>query len=101
MSDRKNDSRRPAGVDRRTFLKRAGAVGAGVVVGRHLSAPEFAAAQDATFKPDPTAKRGGTLRYGVHTAPVHFDVHQSGTVANIGAQCPMYDCLLRRSPKDG
>src|SRR3989441_6944163 len=35
------------------------------------------------------------------TAPAHFDVHQSGTVANIGAQSPMYDTLLRRSPKDG
>src|SRR5947208_3049172 len=56
MSDRKNDSRRSGSVDRRTFLKRAGAAGAGVVVGRHLSAPEFAAAQDTTFKPDPAAK---------------------------------------------
>ena len=28
-------------------------------------------------------------------------MHQSGTVANIGAQSPMYDTLLRRSPKDG
>jgi ABC-type transport system substrate-binding protein len=28
-------------------------------------------------------------------------VHQSGTVANIGPQSPMYDTLLRRSPKDG
>src|SRR5882672_10460059 len=101
MSDQTDDSRRSGGVDRRTFLKRAGAAGAGVVIGRQLSAPDFAAAQDATFKPDPAAKRGGTLRYGVHTAPAHFDVHQSGTVANIGAQSPMYDTLLRRSPKDG
>src|SRR3989454_10014570 len=101
MSDRTNDSRRSAGVDRGPFLKRAGAVGAGVVVGRPLSAPDVAVAQDATFKPDPAAKRGGTLRYGVHTAPVHFDVHQSGTVANIGAQAPMYDLLIRRDPRDG
>src|SRR5438309_10672389 len=101
MSDRTSDSRRSGSVDRRTFLKRAGAVGAGVVVGRHLSAPEFAAAQDTTFKPDPAAKRGGTLRFGVHTAPAHFDVHQSGTVANIGAQSPMYDLLIRRDPRDG
>ena len=47
------------------------------------------------------AKRGGTLRYAVHNAPAHFDVHQSGTVANIGPQSPMYDTLLRRDPKDG
>src|SRR3989442_9906321 len=101
MNDRTNDSNRSGGVDRRTFLKRAGAAGAGAVIGRHLSAPDLAAAQDATFKPDPAAKRGGTLRYGVHTAPVHFDVHQSGTVANIGAQAPMYDLLIRRDPRDG
>src|SRR5438034_5772360 len=88
-------------VDRRTFLKRAGAAGAGAVIASRLQAPGSAAAQDATVRPDPAAKRGGTLRYGVHTAPAHFDVHQSGTVANIGAQSPMYDTLLRRSPKDG
>src|SRR2546427_8758755 len=85
--------------DRRTFLKRAGAAGALIAGG--FTIPGRAAAQDATVRPDPAAKRGGTLRYGVHTAPAHFDVHQSGTVANIGAQSPMYDTLLRRSPKDG
>ena len=64
-------------------------------------APGLATAQDATVRPDAAAKRGGTLRYAVHNAPAHFDVHQSGTVANIGPQSPMYDTLLRRSPKDG
>src|SRR3989442_2329612 len=87
--------------DRRTFLMRVGACGASAVIASRLPAPGSAAAQDATLRPDPAAKRGGTLRYGVHTAPDHFDVHQSGTVANIGAQSPMYDTLLRRSPKDG
>src|SRR2546430_17660513 len=101
MSDRTNDSRRSGGVDRRTFLKRAGAVGAGAVIGGRLSAPDFATAQDATFRPDPAAKRGGTLRYGILSAAAHFDVHQSGTVANIGPQSPMYDTLIRRHPKDG
>ena len=37
----------------------------------------------------------------MHNAPAHFDVHQSGTVANIGPQSPMYDTLLRRDPRDG
>src|SRR2546425_11395424 len=87
-------------LDRRTFLKRTGVAGA-VVLGSRLARPGAASAQDTTVRPDPAAKRGGTLRYGVHTAPAHFDVHQSGTVANIGAQSPMYDTLLRRSPKDG
>jgi len=101
MSNQTNDTNRPASVDRRTFLKRAGAVGAGAVIGSRLLRPGSAAAQDATVRPDPAAKQGGTLRYAVHNAPAHFDVHQSGTVANIGPQSPMYDTLLRRSPKDG
>jgi peptide/nickel transport system substrate-binding protein len=94
------DPQRPGPVDRRTFLKRAGAV-TGVVLASRLPAPSPAAAQDATFKPDPAARRGGTLRYGVNSGPVHFDVHQSGTVANIGLQSPMYDTLIRRDPRDG
>jgi len=88
-------------LDRRGFLKRAGVVGAGAVVAARLSTAERASAQDATFRPDPAAKRGGTLRYGILSAAAHFDVHQSGTVANIGPQSPMYDTLIRRHPKDG
>ena len=101
MSNPTNEPKRPSGVDRRAFLKRAGTVGAGAVVASRIHRPGAAAAQDATVRPDPAAKRGGTLRYAVHNAPAHFDVHQSGTVANIGPQSPMYDTLLRRSPKDG
>src|SRR5216110_794543 len=101
MSDHANDSKRLPTVDRRTFLKRVGAAGAGAVIASRLPAPDPASAQDATVKADPSARRGGTLRFGVHTAPAHFDVHQSGTVANIGAQSPMYDYLIRRDPRDG
>jgi peptide/nickel transport system substrate-binding protein len=101
MSDHPGESERPNSIDRRAFIKRAGAVGAGAVAASRIQAPRPAAAQDATLRPDPAAKRGGTLRYAVHNAPAHFDVHQSGTVANIGPQSPMYDTLLRRSPKDG
>jgi peptide/nickel transport system substrate-binding protein len=101
MSPHATAPKSPRVVDRRTFLKRVGVVGAGAVVAGRLSIPSQVAAQDATFRPDPAAKRGGTLRYAVHNAPAHFDVHQSGTVANIGPQSPMYDTLLRRSPKDG
>lgn len=88
-------------LDRRSFLKRTGMAGAAAAVASRLPAPGAASAQDATVRPDPAAKRGGTLRYAVHNAPAHFDVHQSGTVANIGPQSPMYDTLLRRSPRDG
>jgi ABC-type transport system substrate-binding protein len=86
-------------VSRRAFLRAAGVAGGIAVAGALPRGP--ASAQDAGVQADPSAKRGGTLRYGVHTAPAHFDVHQSGTVANIGAQSPMYDTLLRRDPRDG
>jgi len=86
-------------VSRRAFLRAAGVAGGIAVAGALPRVP--ASAQDAGVRADPNAKRGGTLRYGVHTAPAHFDVHQSGTVANIGAQSPMYDTLLRRDPRDG
>src|SRR5262249_10352180 len=98
---RSNEPSSPSSVNRRTFLMRAGAVSAGAVAASRIHRPRPAAAQDTTVRPDPAAKRGGTLRYAVHNAPAHFDVHQSGTVANIGPQSPMYDTLLRRSPKDG
>jgi peptide/nickel transport system substrate-binding protein len=101
MTNNTREPRRPGDVDRRTFLKRAGATGAGAVIVSRLSRPGLASAQDATVRPDPAAKRGGTLRYGILSAAAHFDVHQSGTVANIGPQSPMYDTLIRRSPKDG
>src|SRR5215813_2762069 len=101
MSERTREPERLSGVDRRTFLKRAGATGAGAVLASRINRPGAAGAQDATVRPDPAAKRGGTLRYGILSAAAHFDVHQSGTVANIGPQSPMYDTLIRRSPKDG
>src|SRR5262249_52516371 len=88
-------------LDRRSFLKRTGVAGAAAVIASRLPAPGRAAAQDMTVRPDSAAKRGGTLRYGILSAPAHFDVHQSGTVSNIGPQSPMYDTLIRRSPKDG
>jgi peptide/nickel transport system substrate-binding protein len=88
-------------LDRRTFLKRTGAAGAAAFIASRLPVPGTASAQDMTVRPDPAAKRGGTLRYGILSAAAHFDVHQSGTVANIGPQSPMYDTLIRRSPKDG
>ena len=34
--------------------------------------------------PEPHPKRGGVLRYGILSAPAHFDVHQSGTVSEHG-----------------
>src|SRR5207302_1546831 len=55
----------------------------------------------ADFRIRPRAPSLATRRGDLTPAPAHFDVHQSGTVANIGAQSRMYDYLLRRDPRDG
>jgi ABC-type transport system substrate-binding protein len=92
-----------APIDRRTFLRRVGSAGTGLALGSQLGSRR-AAAQPADFQlraAEPNPKSGGTLRFGVHNAPAHFDIHQSGTVGNIGPQGPMYDCLIRRDPRDG
>jgi len=101
MADPVPSKARRRGVSRRSFLKTIGVAGAAGAAPAFLRSP--AAAQDGPLTParDPGAKRGGTLRYGIISAPAHFDLHQSGTVSNIGAQGPMYDCLIRRDPHDG
>jgi peptide/nickel transport system substrate-binding protein len=101
MSDRSlsRPDRKP--LSRRTFLRAAGVTGAAALSPAVIRRAAEAQETPSPIRPDPAAKRGGTLRYGILSAPAHFDVHQSGTVANIGAQSPMYDCLIRRDPRDG
>jgi peptide/nickel transport system substrate-binding protein len=85
---------------RRIFLKTMSLAGGGAVVVPILTRTGWA--QEFLLKaPEANAKHGGTLRYGVLSAPAHFDVHQSGTVSNMAAQGPMYDNLIRRDPRDG
>ena len=89
---------------RRAFLGTAASAAAGV----YGLAQGFAAEVPSTFDgkdfklraPEPNAKRGGVMRYGTLSAPAHFDVHQSGTVSNMGTQGAMYDNLIRRDPRD-
>ena len=50
--------------------------------------------------PEPNPKSGGSLRYGITMRPPHFDVHQSGTINNLGAQGCMFDNLIRHDPRD-
>ena len=40
------------------------------------------------------------MRYGIPNRPPHFDVHQSGTVGNIGTQGCMFDDLIPRDPRN-
>src|ERR671937_433607 len=93
------------GMNRRTFLHTMGLAAGSVVLASHLPAGRALAGQADTpafqlAAPEPNPKPGGTLRYGVNNAPAQFDLHQSGTVANISAQAPMYDNLIRRDPRD-
>jgi peptide/nickel transport system substrate-binding protein len=95
---------RPHWLTRRDFLGTAAgaAMGAyGLRLGVPGEMPQAWAAADFTLRAaEPQAKRGGVLRYGILSAPAHFDVHQSGTVSNIGTQGAMYDNLIRRNPLD-
>ena len=98
-----HDSRLPWFTRRALLGTAAGAaLGAyGLSLGLAAEVPDvFDGTQFKIRAPEPNAKRGGVLRYGVLSAPAHFDVHQSGTVSNIGTQGCMYDNLIRRDPRD-
>jgi ABC-type transport system substrate-binding protein len=97
---------RPEEWTRRDFLGATAGALAGVYglgMGRSEAQPAPGTFDGSKFTlkaPEPNAKRGGVLRYGVLNAPAHFDVHQSGTVSNMGTQGCMYDNLIRRNPLD-
>ena len=84
--------------------------GAATLMGAYGLAPRYGLAADIPYEydgskfqmapPELNPKRGGVLRYGVLNRPPHFDVHQSGTVGNIGTQGCMFDNLIRRDPRD-
>ena len=61
---------------------------------------EFDGSKFQLKAPEPNPKRGGVLRYGITCRPPHFDVHQSGTINNLGSQGCMFDNLVRRDPRD-
>jgi ABC-type transport system substrate-binding protein len=92
---------------RRRALLQAGAA---ALMGGYGLAPRYGLAADvplefdgSKFKlaaPEPNPKSGGVLKYGILNRPPHFDVHQSGTVGNIGTQGCMFDNLIRRDPRD-
>jgi peptide/nickel transport system substrate-binding protein len=106
MPEYNSAKRRASEINRGSFLQTLGMTGASVVLASHLRSTRGDAAPSgrAEFQLkalEPHPKSGGTLRYGIHSAPAHFDVHRSGTVANMAVQGPMYDNLIRRDPCDG
>jgi peptide/nickel transport system substrate-binding protein len=48
--------------------------------------------------PEPSPKRGGILRWGGLANSTLYDLHQTGTIANMGPQAPMYDLLVQVDP---
>ena len=94
-------------VARRDFLKSSAALGVAAAYGL---APTQGLAQGVPLQFDGSkfmlkpaeanAKRGGVLRICVLSRQPHFDVHQSGTFANISTQACMFDNLIRRDPRD-
>src|SRR5215212_2585263 len=91
---------------RRDFLKTSAAAAAayGMPWGPASAAElpmEFDGSKFQLAAPEANPKRGGTLRYGISMRPPHFDIHQSGTINNLGSQACMFDNLIRRDPRDG
>src|SRR6516165_4817618 len=95
--------------DRREVLQTGLKGGTAAIAAAYGLRPDYASAQvpnefDGTkFQlkaPELNPKRGGVLRYGITCRPPHFDVHQSGTINNLGSQGCMFDNLVRRDPRD-
>ncbi|MGI9332953.1 MAG: ABC transporter substrate-binding protein [Gammaproteobacteria bacterium] len=91
--------------NRRDFIK-ASSAGLAAAYGFSWRASDAAIPMEydgSSFKlaaPEPNPKSGGVLRYGITMRPPHFDMHQSGTVNNLGSQGCMFDNLIRRNPLD-
>ena len=86
---------------RSTAIAMMGMYGLGPRYGLAADVPyEYDGSQFQMAAPEPNPKRGGVMRYGILNRPPHFDVHQSGTVGNIGTQGCMFDNLVRRDPRD-
>ena len=105
------ETRPPRGGWTRRDMLMAGALGGAAAAGGALGlrpAPSHAAEIPAEFDgrgfqlaaPEPNPKRGGVLRYAITTRPPHFDLHQSGTINNLGAMGCLFDNLIRRDPRD-
>ena len=92
---------------RRSFLQSGAAVVAGIYglpgrLGHAAEIPnEFDGSKFQLAAPEPNPKSGGVLRLGIPLRPPHFDVHQSGTIFNLGSQGCMFDNLIRRDPRNG
>src|SRR5438128_1963014 len=92
---------------RRDFIKVSGAAAAAGMWGlsprlsRAAAVPsEFDGAKFKLAAPEPNPKAGGVLRVGMPNRAPHFDLHQSGTIFNLGTMGCMFDNLIRHDPRD-
>ena len=96
-----------SGWNRRDFLKSSAAAavsGYAMRWGGAVAAEiplEFDGANFQLVAAEPNPKHGGVIRMGIPVRPPHFDLHQSGTIFNLGAMGCMFDNLVRRDPRDG
>jgi peptide/nickel transport system substrate-binding protein len=65
------------------------------------AAPAAAPGAAMVKAPEPSPKRGGTIKIAGFGDPAHFDLDQSPTIVNLWPQAPMYDNLIRFNPIDG
>ena len=93
--------------NRRDFLKSSAAlvaviyaVRAGLAAAADIPL-EFDGSKFQLKAGEPNPKHGGIVRMGIPVRPPHFDLHQSGTIFNLGAMGCMFDNLIRRDPRDG
>ena len=58
------------------------------------------APSSSSRRPSPTRSAAACCATASPRRPPHFDVHQSGTINNLGSQGCMFDNLIRRDPRD-
>ena len=83
-------------LSRRTFLRAAGVTGAAALGPAVLRSRAEAQETPSPIRADPAAKRRGTLRYGVHNAPAHFDLAWKWDISPDGKKYTFY---LRKGVK--
>ena len=92
---------------RRDFLQRSAAVAAGVYGMRSGPRPmplKYRQIRRLEVPAGGARAQSQTRRRAAHghpDRPPHFDLHQSGTIFNLGAMGCMFDNLIRRDPRDG
>ena len=65
-------------IGRRDFLRRLGVAAGGTLIATRRQTRAEARSHDTAGElraPEPNARRGGTLRYGVPSSPAHFSTH--------------------------